>query len=78
VGGEDDRRVGGVLNMATPHRRYGNLTSSSQQRAASPRYVAYNNGDSLTGLQDVSEGQVGEVLFVRENKLLFLEAILSF
>jgi hypothetical protein len=60
-GGEDDRRGGGVLNVATPHRRYANITSSAQQRAASPRYLACSNGDSLTGLQDVSEGQFGEV-----------------
>ncbi|XP_069702783.1 bridge-like lipid transfer protein family member 1 isoform X3 [Periplaneta americana] len=58
--GEDDKKGGGVLNMATPHRRYGNLATSSQQRAASPRYMPYSNGDSLTGLQDVSEGQTGE------------------
>jgi hypothetical protein len=59
-GGEDDKR-GGVLNMATPHRRYGSIAASTQQRAASPRYIMYSNEDSLTGLHDVSEGQVSEV-----------------
>jgi hypothetical protein len=63
--------------MAAAHRRYGNITSSSQQQSASPRYVAYNNGDSLTGLQDVSEGQVSEVLYVWEENLLLLEAIIT-
>ena len=42
--------------MTTPHRRYGNMTTN--QRAASPRYMACGNGDSMTGLQDVSETQV--------------------
>jgi hypothetical protein len=60
-GGEDDKRGGGVLNMATPHRRCGNIASSSQQRAASPRYIAYSNEDSLTGFHDVTEGRVSEV-----------------
>lgn len=56
--------------MATPHRRYGNIASSSQQRAASPRYMAYSNEDSLTGFHDVSEGRVSEVTLYEDLILL--------
>lgn len=59
VSGEEDRRSGGVVNMATPHRRCGSMTSGMQLQAAIRSYV----GNSLTGLQDVSEGRVGEVGF---------------
>jgi hypothetical protein len=52
--------------VATPHRRYGNITSSTQQRAASPRYMACSNEDSLTGLHDVSEGRVSEVTLYKD------------